>query len=178
MLNDVLVLARGEAGKTRAVFSPLPLQAFCQEIVHELTVANSGTERIRFVFASTTNEIPHLDEKLMRSILTNLLSNALKYSQDEVEFAIKCSTEAVEIRVSDKGIGIPLEDQKHIFEAFHRAQNVENIKGTGVGMSIVKYAVDAHDGMISFISAENKGTTFTVHLPFRADIQHSVIDRT
>lgn len=132
MLNDVLVLARGEAGKTRAVFAALSLQPFCQEIIHELTVAAGGTERVRFHFSSTTEDLPHLDEKLMRSILTNLLSNALKYSQDEVEFVVKCTTETIEIRVSDKGIGIPQEDQKHIFEAFHRAHNVENIKGTGV----------------------------------------------
>lgn len=178
MLNDVLVLARGEAGKTRAVFATLPLQPFCQEIIHELTVAAGGNERVHFHFSSTTEDSPHLDEKLMRSILTNLLSNALKYSQDEVEFVVRCTAETIEIRVSDKGIGIPLEDQKHIFEAFHRAHNVENIKGTGVGMSIVKYAVDAHDGMISFVSVQNEGTTFTVHLPFYADVHNSVIDRT
>ncbi|MCU0424499.1 MAG: PAS domain-containing sensor histidine kinase [Candidatus Kapabacteria bacterium] len=177
MLNDVLVLARGEAGKTRAVFAQMNLKDFCQEIIHELAVANGGVERIRFTYTSATKDLPRLDAKLMRSIVTNLLSNALKYSKDEVEFVVECTDEEIMMSVSDKGIGIPQEDQKHVFEAFHRAQNVENIKGTGVGMSIVKYAVDAHDGMISFSSVENQGTTFTVKLPFRADIQNSVIDR-
>lgn len=177
MLNDVLVLARGEAGKTRAVFAPLALEPFCEEIITELTSASGAERRISMTFHTTVAAHPALDEKLMRSIITNLLSNALKYSHDSVRLVMDCSPETIIIQVADKGIGIPDEDQKHMFEAFHRAQNAINIKGTGIGMSIVKYAVDAHEGSIGFASAENEGTTFTVKLPFRTQVSESAIDR-
>jgi hypothetical protein len=113
----------------------------------------------------------------MRSIITNLLSNALKYSTDDILLNVDCTSSAITICVEDKGIGIPSEDQKHMFEAFHRAHNALNIKGTGIGMSIVKYAVDAHEGTIDFTSVENEGTTFIVRLPFRTQTLESVIDR-
>lgn len=177
MLNDVLVLARGEAGKTRAVFSPLPLQEFCTEIINELTEATGNEARINLRFTSSAPTHPALDEKLMRSIMTNLLSNALKYSQQAIECTIECTPTYITITVTDKGIGIPIEDQKHMFEAFHRAHNAINIKGTGIGMSIVKYAVDAHEGQIHFTSIENEGTTFVVRLPFRYQSAESAIDR-
>lgn len=168
MLNDVLLLARGEAGKTRAVFAPLHLNEFCAEIANELE-HNAETKRIHYTFHGKSEPLPALDEKLMRSIVTNLLSNALKYSDDEVEFDVECTEDYIVITISDTGIGIPHNDQKHLFEAFHRAPNAIHIKGTGLGMSIVKYAVDAHDGTIEFSSAEDQGTTFEVILPFRTE---------
>lgn len=177
MLNDVLLLARGEAGKTNAAFAALMLKEFCEEIVSELHAASGGEQRISVHFTSSAPSQPALDEKLMRSIITNLLSNALKYSHAAVLLDIDCTPSTITIRVEDKGIGIPGEDQKHMFEAFHRAHNALNIKGTGIGMSIVKYAVDAHGGTIDFTSIENEGTTFIVSLPFRTPSLESVIDR-
>ncbi len=170
MLNDVLLLARGEAGKTRAVFAPLDIDAFSKEIIEELE-QSSETQRIYYSFHGTTETLPLLDEKLMRSIITNLLSNALKYSDEDVDFDVECSSSAVILTISDNGIGIPYKDQKHLFEAFHRAQNAIHIKGTGLGMSIVKYAVDAHDGTIEFSSVEEQGTSFIVALPFRSSLE-------
>jgi PAS domain S-box-containing protein len=174
MLNDVLVLARGEAGKTRANFVPLSLDEFCSTIVAELQQATTATassvsteRRIVYTFSNTASTVPFLDEKLMRSVVTNLLSNALKYSISTVQFDAVCTPETIWLRIEDYGIGIPMEDQKHMFEAFHRAHNALNIKGTGLGMSIVKYAVEAHDGTITFTSVEGRGTVFTVELPFR-----------
>lgn len=177
MLNDVLLLARGEAGKTQAVFATLALKEFCEEIVGELHSAIGGEHRIESRFSSSSTTNPALDEKLMRSIITNLLSNALKYSEGAIFLDVDCTPSTITIRVEDRGIGIPADDQKHMFEAFHRAHNALNIKGTGIGMSIVKYAVDAHEGTIDFTSIENEGTTFTVRLPFRTQSIESVIDR-
>ncbi len=68
-------------------------------------------------------------------------------------------------KVSDKGIGIPEEDQKHLFEAFHRAKNVGNIHGTGLGLSIVKNCIDLHEGKVECYSKEGEGTTFMVTIP-------------
>jgi PAS domain S-box-containing protein len=177
MLNDVLLLARGEAGKTRAVFAPLHLNEFCAEIAAELE-QNAEKRRIHYTFHGASEPLPALDEKLMRSVVTNLLSNALKYSDDEVEFDVECTKDEITLTISDTGIGIPHDDQKHLFEAFHRAQNAVNIKGTGLGMSIVKYAVDAHEGTIEFSSAEDQGTTFIVVLPFRTTSSAVIIPAT
>lgn len=166
MLNDVLLLARGEAGKTRATFAPLNLDAFCAEISAEVE-QHSEERRIHYTFHGNKDVSPNLDEKLMRSIITNLLSNALKYSDDIVEFDVEIGSEEITLTISDTGIGIPTNEHKHLFEAFHRAPNAIHIKGTGLGMSIVKYAVDAHDGAIEFSSAEDQGTTFIVVLPLK-----------
>jgi PAS domain S-box-containing protein len=173
MLNDVLALARNEAGKTQAVFAPLNLQALCQEITTELNDAESSGDarnaspRVQFSYVSSVETLPALDAKLMRSIVTNLLSNALKYSNKDALFRVECAPDFITLEVADSGIGIPQEDQKRLFEAFHRARNTGAIKGTGIGMSIVKYAVEAHGGTIEFSSKENEGTTFVVRIPFR-----------
>ena len=78
---------------------------------------------------------------------------------------VRCESETMEFRVQDNGIGIPEADRARLFEAFHRAHNVGDIPGTGLGMAIVKRAVDALDGTITFESRFGVGTTFTVRLP-------------
>jgi signal transduction histidine kinase len=106
------------------------------------------------------------DEGLLRHVFTNLLSNAVKYSPEgsQVHFSIhREGTEAV-FEVRDHGIGIPAEDQKRLFQAFHRASNVGGIAGTGLGLVIVKRCVDLHGGTISIESEPRCGTTFIVRL--------------
>ncbi|NET40357.1 MAG: sensor histidine kinase, partial [Cyanothece sp. SIO1E1] len=100
-------------------------------------------------------------------VLYNLLSNALKYSDDSspVEFLVRRQGEFLEFVISDQGIGIPVEDHGRLFESFHRASNVSAIPGTGLGLNIAKRAVEAHGGTISYESAEGVGTTFMVCLP-------------
>src|SRR5262249_16233045 len=103
---------------------------------------------------------------VMRHIFTNLLSNAVKYSRpkSDVHFSVcRDHSEAI-FEIRDQGIGIPLEDQKALFEAFHRASNVGDIPGTGLGMWIVNGAGDLHRGKIEFPCALNRGPTFRVRL--------------
>ena len=109
------------------------------------------------------------DQRILRQILTNLLSNALKYSPapSEVYLRIAASTQTINIAVQDQGIGIPADDLKHLFHSFHRATNVGNIPGTGLGLSIVKRLVESHQGEILCDSQVDVGTTFTVRLPLR-----------
>ncbi|MFN8342305.1 MAG: sensor histidine kinase [Cyclobacteriaceae bacterium] len=76
-----------------------------------------------------------------------------------------CNDSSIDISVSDHGIGIPMEDQEGLFQAFHRGSNAMTIQGTGLGLSIVKKAVDLLGGRISFVSAPGNGTTFKVSLP-------------
>ncbi len=108
-----------------------------------------------------------LDEKILRHILINLLSNAIKYSPGggEIRLQLSRSEGEVTLRISDQGIGIPVEDQARIFEVFHRASNAESFAGTGLGLAIVKSNVEAHGGTIMFDSNQGQGTVFTVRLP-------------
>ena len=108
-----------------------------------------------------------MDEKLLRQILENLLTNALKYSPSgsPIEFTLSYSTAQAVFQIRDQGIGIPEEDRQRLFEAFHRATNVGTIAGTGLGLAIVKKCVDLHKGQIVLESEVGVGTTFTITLP-------------
>jgi signal transduction histidine kinase len=103
----------------------------------------------------------------MRKVISNLISNAQKYSAVEstIWIMIEKLEKTVQLSVRDEGIGIPQEDQKRLFEAFHRAENVGIIRGTGLGLVIAKQAIKQHSGSIEFISREAIGSTFTIHLP-------------
>jgi len=114
-----------------------------------------------------------MDEKLLRHILSNLISNAIKYSPQggTVSFDVTCNADAVLFRISDQGIGIPEEDLPHLFESFYRAGNVGNVSGTGLGLSIVKRSVDRHGGIIEVESLPGKSTTFRVTIPLQQTVQ-------
>jgi PAS domain S-box-containing protein len=131
----------------------------CQEENHSLTLGLHP--------ATLTPPQPYMDEKLLRQILENLLSNAMKYSSSgsRVEFILSYLETQVVFQIRDRGIGIPSEDQQRLFETFHRATNVGTIAGTGLGLAIVKKCVDIHQGQIAVESEIGVGTTFTVTLP-------------
>jgi signal transduction histidine kinase len=107
-----------------------------------------------------------LDPALLRHILTNLLSNAYKYSPDgsPVWLSAEMDGDNLVLTVTDHGIGIPAEDVERIFEGFRRAGNVGDISGTGLGLSIVKHCVHTHGGSISVQSQPGQGTAFTARL--------------
>ena len=166
LLEDVLAIGKAESGRTEVNLENIELHDFCFDIVQD--IQNNYGHEYPIHFASTCQNISiSADKKLMRQIITNLLSNAIKYSQSgsHVEFEILCERRRIKLRIQDFGIGIPEEDQKHIFTAFHRATNVGTINGTGLGLSIVKFAVEAHGGQIEFESTVGHGTTFTISLP-------------
>ena len=97
-----------------------------------------------------------------------LLTNAIKYSpqESEIKFTIWAEKDHTRFQVSDQGIGIPLTDQQHLFESFHRGQNVETIVGTGLGLAVVKQCLALHGGAIEVESQVGVGTTFTVDIPW------------
>ena len=166
LLEDVLTLSRAEAGKLQLKLTPLAIYAFCQEIAEDLNISH-GSSRIKIQMEASCPKTVMVDKRLLRQILTNLLSNALKYSfpDSDVCLQIACQTRSFALIVQDRGIGIPLEDMKHLFQSFHRAKNVGNIPGTGLGLSIVKRLVELHQGKITCHSEINVGTTFTVRFP-------------
>ncbi|HEY9670659.1 MAG TPA: ATP-binding protein [Waterburya sp.] len=166
LLDDVLVIGKADAGKLEFKPAPLDLLAFSRSLVEELQL-NAGSQHTITFISSGESTNACMDEKLLRRILTNLISNAIKYSIEggEVVFQLSCQDEAATFCVQDQGIGIPLDDQKQLFTPFYRATNVSKIKGTGLGLSIVKKCVDLHGGQIFVDSEFGRGTKFTVKLP-------------
>lgn len=167
LLEKVLVIGKTEAGKLECYPNPIDLVAVCQDIIHEAQSNTVSDRVIQFHADRAAQMLCCLDESLVRHILSNLLSNALKYSSpaSPIRLAVSATLTTVTFQVQDHGIGIPAADQAHLFDAFHRASNAQTIPGTGLGLSIVKQCVDTHGGKISFQSLINVGTTFTVVLP-------------
>ena len=167
LLNDVLVLSQDETGKLEFNPTPLNLVEFCRDILEELQQSDRSQHAIAFSSECQSTRA-NLDVKLLRQILSNLFSNCLKYSPigSTVKFSVTITNDQAIFQTQDSGIGIPPDDIEHIFEPFHRASNAGNISGMGLGMSIVKQAVDLHGGEIFVESAIGAGTTFIVILPF------------
>ncbi|MGK7951767.1 MAG: ATP-binding protein [Xenococcaceae cyanobacterium] len=167
LLEDILVLSKTESGNTAFTPDWLNLEELCQQIIEELAIIYQE-RKINLTGFGFPLKI-YGDKKLLRHILTNLLSNALKYSPDretvDLKLAYLQAEELITLQIIDRGIGIPTEVQKHLFESFYRGNNVGDIPGTGLGMSIVKKAVDIHRGTIVVDSEIGVGTTITVTLP-------------
>lgn len=165
LLDDVLMLSRAENLELEMSAVPLDFAGLCRELVAEI---QQTTRNHHIDLKITGVDIrPLMDAKLMRQVIANLLSNAVKYSPDGgvVNVDLHMGEEHILLRVRDRGIGIPENDAKRLFEAFHRAKNVGNISGTGLGLSIVKRAVEAHRGTIGVESRQGEGTTFTIRIP-------------
>ncbi len=166
MMEEVLVLGRVEAGKTHFRPTALDVSSFCRRLVEDVRSATNGQCPIEFG-EDGVDEPARGDESLLRHIFQNLLTNAVKYSranQKVTFFAHREGGEAV-LTVRDRGIGIPTEDLKRIFTAFHRGLNVGQLPGSGLGLVIVKRCVDLHGGQIHIDSIEGQGTTVVVRLP-------------
>ncbi|MEB3335954.1 MAG: PAS domain S-box protein [Leptolyngbyaceae bacterium] len=169
LLDDVLMINRAEAEKLEFNPQPLNLTEMCQNLVDEMQL-NAHQHQIVFSYPRDQDTALHhccIDQKLVWQILTNLLTNAIKYSPngDTIQFQLTLQDHQVVFQIQDQGIGIPLEDQAQLFESFYRGKNVGAIPGTGLGLAIVKKCVDLHQGTITVDSQGNVGTTFTVSLP-------------
>lgn len=174
LLDDVLLIGKAEAG--RLAFRPVEVDlcALCRSAAMEAERAapraaathDAGT-RAHVVLDLPAGELRvRADDKLLRFILGNLLSNALKYSPagGDVVLTLRADAQALSIAVADRGIGIPPEDLPRLFEPFHRGRNVGTLPGTGLGLAIVRKAVDLHGGRIEVDSAPG-ATRFVVTLP-------------
>ncbi|MEQ9237680.1 PAS domain-containing sensor histidine kinase [Coleofasciculus sp. E2-BRE-01] len=166
LLEDILIYSKADAEKLEFNPTVVNLSEFCQNLVEDLHLEAANQQRIQFK-CNDDDICGNFDPKLLRQILSNLLTNALKYSPngDPVDFELNLEENQAIIIIRDRGIGIPANDQVHLFEPFHRAQNTGTINGTGLGLAIVKKAVDLHQGKISVQSKIDIGTTFTVKLP-------------
>lgn len=166
ILKDFLSLSRLEEGKITTEPENFLFSEFCSDVLDEL--GNLLKHGQKFIYENKiVDQEVFLDKKILRNILINLISNAIKYSDEGKP--IHCKTEIENnqllIDIADQGKGIPEEDQVHLFTRFFRARNVENIQGTGLGLNIVKRYLDLLNGTISFKSKEGIGTTFYISIP-------------
>lgn len=166
LMDDILNVSRIETGKLEFNLTQVALEILCMNLIDEVkhSVKWKGSILLKYLLKE---KYYNLDEKLIRFILSNLLSNAVKYSLDSnnIEMIVELIENSIKFTIKDNGIGIPLEDQKMIFEPFHRAKNVNDIPGTGLGMFIVKKSVEMHKGKIEIQSIQGIGTTITVIIP-------------
>ena len=170
LIENMLTLGIFALGLSNFKPNSINLEKLCLEIVEEIKLfpTNRQNESIVINFSCHGDRQPTcLDKDLVRYILTNLLLNAVKYSQNSINIQLKLTYEKdrVTFLVQDQGIGIPKADLPLIFNLCHRAANVRNIIGTGLGLAIVKYAIDMHSGDIIVESEVNQGTVFKVTLP-------------
>jgi PAS domain S-box-containing protein len=197
MMEDILFISKSNQEKIAFKPDSLDLKQLLTVIVTELQWTFShAQERVRLSIDDSLPAFVKLDNALVRHILTNLISNALKYSPDggfvdvSIDVVLRTvsdtdsqtfhSSEDIQTQtahtehqptrdlkfvIRDYGIGIPEADQAQLFESFHRASNIRNIPGTGLGLVIVKRSVERHGGTITFSSLHHEGTTFIVRIP-------------
>jgi signal transduction histidine kinase len=175
LMQEVLLLARVDAGKLACRPVTLELRALLERLIEEVRGASDHACVIEFSMASEAHAAC-ADEALLRHMFTNLLSNAVKYSPlgQPVHFRIERDSDSAIFTVRDEGIGIPEADQKQLFQTFHRGSNVGERPGTGLGLVIVKRCVDLHGGTLHLESKLNAGTTVTVRLPLLEKVERSL----
>ncbi len=163
-IADLLTLTRAEAGKLE--FNPelIEIVAVVQQAIADLQPSLPQTITLRHNCQSAR---AFWDQKLLRSLLSNLLTNAAKYSPESsaIQVSVTSDHRAATLQVSDRGIGIPAAEQAQIREAFQRGSNVGAIAGTGLGLAMVEISVEQHHGQWHIDSREGQGTTVTVTLP-------------
>ncbi len=163
MLDNVLIIGRAEAQMLEFKPAPTDLSAFCEGLAEEMRLSAGAAHQLDYSYEGARHPV-NVDEKLLRHVLANLISNAIKYSPQggPVEFRVRLNNGEATFEVADRGIGIPAEDQPRLFETFHRARNVGNISGTGLGLAIVRKSLELHGGAIRFESTPGRGTRFHV----------------
>ncbi|MEG5136148.1 MULTISPECIES: hybrid sensor histidine kinase/response regulator [unclassified Microcoleus] len=196
LIDDMLFMGRAEAGKLKCHPLPINLVEFCQDLLDQLQLGNEAKHKLTLITSDVTSAI--LDQQLLHGIISNLIVNAIKYSPNggQVILELECrqagegdkkaifclspqclfanyqltniNSPLLIMRIRDEGIGIPETEVGKIFEMFYRCKNTGKIKGNGLGLTIVKKAVELQGGAIGCESKIGVGTTFTVALPYVA----------
>lgn len=165
LLNDVLIYSKNESDNIKLVTSEICLNSFSRSIIEEVEANALYSHKIH----RSSNQLGDLvtDEKLLRNIMINLLTNAIKFSpgQEAVFLIMEDMGSHITIAVRDHGIGIPEDEIDMIFEPFIRGKATDTIPGTGLGLSIVKKAVDLLHGAIQAESTPGAGSFFKVTIP-------------
>ncbi len=166
LINEVVQINRTQLFTQQARREAVDLPALMTRIVRELRMAYGDRCPIDVTPGPLCDDWT-ADPAMLQQIISNLLSNAIKYTPDDrpVTVNYQCISNTLTLHVADQGIGIPPEDLDKLFDPFHRASNVGSVSGSGLGLVIVKQAIDAHGGSIHVDSAVGQGTTVTITLP-------------
>jgi PAS domain S-box-containing protein len=168
LLDEVVFIERSMKDRAVAFARPADVYKLCNEAIRETLVFDPNDHIVETEFLpDPATMTARVDATLLRSIITNLLANAIKFSAPRTTVSLKLEITPTTLifSVHDSGIGIPEADRANIFDLFYRGANVGIIQGTGMGLTIVKRSVDAHKGTIAIESELEKGTTMTVVLP-------------
>jgi signal transduction histidine kinase len=172
LINNILDFSRIEAGRKEYEFKETNLPEL---VCSTLDSYRFQIEQNGFTFEENiAQDIPpvNVDREAIARSLLNLVNNALKYSKDRKFIGVNLyrANGSVKLEVQDHGIGIPASEQEKIFEKFYRCGDplVHNIKGSGLGLSLVRHIVRAHGGEVQVESAPDKGSKFTIELPLDA----------
>jgi len=178
LMEEALLIGSLDAGKMEFKAASLELRTFARRLVDEVRSATDWRCPIELLLGEIPAEI-QADERLLRHIFTNLLTNAVKYSEAGrvVRFEIGCDEAEIVCAIRDQGIGIPEADREWLFNAFHRGHNVADRPGTGLGLVIVKRCVDLQGGKIEVESKLGEGTAVTVRLPIFSPVSPRAGDK-
>ncbi|WP_133074290.1 sensor histidine kinase, partial [Hymenobacter amundsenii] len=172
ILEEFLSVGRIEEGMMAAQATTFDLAALLTETLADVeSLRKPGQTIVQLV---EWDGPVHLDASLLRKILVNLLSNALKYSGDNAVVTVRanCPGQQLVLSVEDQGVGISEEDQTHLFERFFRARSVSTVPGTGLGLYIIAKYLELMGGTIALRSTLGQGTTVTVTIPYENDSAH------
>ncbi|MFT5357216.1 MAG: signal transduction histidine kinase [Polyangiales bacterium] len=166
MLDGVLLIGRAEAGMLELNAHAVLPSELAATVIEEVRSGVGAERHLRYSEVGIGEEM-WLDDILLRHVLTNLLSNAFKYSPDDstVRFSVHQDRDSVVFEVADDGIGIPPNELHELFQAFHRCSNASDIPGTGLGLAVVKKSVEAHRGTLEVEAMVGKGSRFSVRVP-------------
>jgi PAS domain S-box-containing protein len=164
LLTDVLTIGKMEEGKISFNPRQVDFVALSQEVISTHFSDYRDSRRVQLSIKGKPFKT-YIDDKLMKHVLINLLTNAFKFSSDNPELLILFAEKKLIISVKDHGIGIPTEDISSLFQPFFRAGNATSVQGTGLGLAISRQFVELHDGVFMVTSKQNQGTTVTVTLP-------------
>jgi hypothetical protein len=163
MINNLLTLENIESGNINPSYSEFKFSNLVKDIINSTKPFLKKHQNI--ISLNNTSDIMHQDSKIVKIILTNLLYNAIKYSEKDIYIRIDADSTNIYFEIEDRGIGIPENEQNLIFQRLFRAKNAVYYPGTGIGLNIVKGYVEKLKGTIDFESTERKGTTFKIALP-------------
>jgi hypothetical protein len=174
ILNEFLSVGKIEEGKIGLTLTEFNIKKQMEIMIQEMSHSLKKGQEIKY--KHNGQELVYLDPSILKNIMMNLISNAIKFSFENSLIEIETFTDdsTIKVEVKDHGIGIPQQDKDHLMERFFRANNANTIQGTGLGLYIVSKYVERMKGKITYSSEENKGTTFNIIFSKQKPLSHEI----